>query len=220
MKRCALFALILLLAYSACAAPGDRSAAKFAAWDAQETSNPTPADTVLFVGSSTFTFWYSMATAMAPFAGCNRGFGGSTMASVLAHTNHFMRYRSTRVVVYEGDNDLRQTNTTPALLLAQCKAFVAAMNTATTPREIYFLSVKPCPSRWLLFDKQSAANALLRAYALRTPRLHFIDIVPALLNDDQQPDPALYVADMVHCNEQGYARIAPLIIHALKTCDP
>jgi lysophospholipase L1-like esterase len=149
------------------------------------------------------------------FAVRNRGFGGSTMTAVLAHTNHFMRYRCTRVVVYEGENDLRRTNSTPAMLLARCQTFVTAMNSGDIRRDIYFVSIKTCPARWHMFATQSAANELLRAYAARTPRVHFIDIVPVLLNDDFQPDPALYVADNVHFNAQGYARIAPVIKRAL-----
>jgi len=227
MKKLALCVISIVLAHGAFAAETaqavqtvqtvrvDRNAARFAAWDAEEASNPAPAETVLFVGSSTFTFWDSVHSLMAPYAVRNRGFGGSTMDSVLAHTNHFMRYRCTRVVVYEGENDMRRTNNTPSSFLAQCREFVAAMNAGGMQRDIYFMSIKTCPSRWNLFEKQSAANELLRIYAERTPRVHFFDINPVLLNDDYVPEPSLYKKDDVHLNEKGYALIAPIIKRAL-----
>ncbi|MCX7005156.1 MAG: GDSL-type esterase/lipase family protein, partial [bacterium] len=153
----------------------------FDQWQAEEATNPTPRDTILLVGSSTFTRWQSVQQMMAPYAVRNRGFGGSTMAQVLLYTNHFLQYQSRLVVVYEGDNDFCNLTFTPHAFLAECRRFTELMLAAVPGRDVLFLSVKPSPSRWCFFERQSAANELLRAYALRTPRVHFIDIVPALL---------------------------------------
>ena len=209
--------LSLLLAFLALAstARADRFSNEFARWEAHEATNPAPAGAVLFVGSSTFTRWHSMHQMMAPLDVCKRGFGGSTMAETLMHTNHFMPYRCTRVVVYQGDNDLCRADLSPAMFVAHCQAFVAAMRATQPQRQIFFLSVKPSIARWRLFDKQSAANTLLRVYAQRTPGVHFIDIVLLLLDDKLQPDPAFFVQDNLHVNEQAYQRFAAEIRVAL-----
>jgi lysophospholipase L1-like esterase len=171
---------------------------------------------MLFVGSSTFTRWQSVQRMTAPLRVRNRGFGGSCMADVLANTNHYCQYASRIVVVYEGDNDLCSPTLTPHAFLAQCRAFAEVMLAAVPEREIYFLSIKPSQSRWHLFERQAAANELLRAYARRTPRVHFIDIVPDLLGDDYTPLPSLYVQDRLHLNDEGYRRVAAAIKNALQ----
>lgn len=192
----------------------------FAQWQAEEATNPTPRETVLLVGSSTFTRWQSAHQLMAPFAVRNRGFGGSRMAQVLLYTNHFLPYQARRVVVYEGDNDLCNPAFTPHAFLAECRRFTKLMLAAVPGRDVFFLAIKPSPIRWCFFERQCAANELLRAYAARTPRVHFIDIVPVLLGDDFKPSPALYVQDQLHLNEAGYARIAAVIKAALAATAP
>jgi hypothetical protein len=70
---------------------------------------------------------------------------------------------------------------------------------------IYYVSITPTPARWRYWTIVQEANRLIQAHTRTDPRLHFIDLTPALLGPDGRPDRKLYRADRVHPNRKGYA---------------
>ena len=59
------------------------------------------------------------------------------------------------------------------------------------------------------------ANRLIAAECARDPRRVFIDVYPAMLGADGQPKRELFVTDMLHLSDAGYAvwrpRVAPFL---------
>ena len=67
------------------------------------------------------------------------------------------------------------------------------------------IAIKPSPSRWSIYEKQKAANDLIRKQCEQdSQRLLYVDIVPAMLGSDGQPPPELFVKDMLHMSPAGY----------------
>ena len=52
-------------------------------FEAREHLQPSPAGAILFTGSSSITFWSTLAHDMAPMVVLNRGFGSSKIADVV-----------------------------------------------------------------------------------------------------------------------------------------
>jgi lysophospholipase L1-like esterase len=48
------------------------------------------------------------------------------------------------------------------------------------------------------------ANDLIRKLTEANDRLHFADVATAMLSDDGQPRPELYLADKLHLTPAGY----------------
>jgi lysophospholipase L1-like esterase len=74
-----------------------------------------------------------------------------------------------------------------------------------------FISIKPSPQRWHLFEKMQEANRGLAAIAAGAPNLRFIDVTAAMLGPDGKPRPELYVDDGLHMTPAGYALWASLL---------
>jgi lysophospholipase L1-like esterase len=172
-----------------------------------DQKKPPRLGSVLFVGSSSIRLWKGLARDMEPLATINRGFGGSH----IAHTTHFVDrivapYEPRGIVMYAGDNDVaRDLERTPGQVLDDVKDFLAATARAGADAPVYYVSIKPSPARMEHWPRMAAANALIEAFAERSPRLTFIDVASAMLDERGQPRPELFGPDGLHMNRQGYA---------------
>ena len=211
----ALLALTLSLAPLAFAAPEKWTAAIDKFTEADKT-NPPPRDAVVFVGSSSIVKWTSLAKDFPDLKVINRGFGGSELGDTLHYADRIViPYRPRAVVVYAGDNDLN-AGKTPEIVFADFKALVAKIHAKLPQTRIVYIAVKPSPSRWKIKDKGEKTNALIAAECAKDPRLRFVDIWKPMLNEKGEPRPDLFVKDMLHINEAGYAIWTPLVAAALK----
>ncbi|TXT28529.1 MAG: G-D-S-L family lipolytic protein, partial [Planctomycetota bacterium] len=70
--------------------------------------------------------------------------------------------------------------------------------------QIFFIAIKPSGSRWKHFETQQAANAKIRAFCERGPKLTFVDVVPPMLGKDSQPRAELFLKDKLHMTAAGY----------------
>src|SRR6266550_2177708 len=93
---------------SAVAAPAlDRYESEITAFEAADRATPPAPGGIVFVGSSSFRRWTSLAADFPGLPVLNRGFGGSTLREV----NHYARrivlpYRPRLIVLYAGDNEI------------------------------------------------------------------------------------------------------------------
>ena len=64
-------------------------------------------NSILFVGSSSFTKWQDVPAYFPGYTIINRGFGGSTLQDVIRYTyDVILPYQPKQVVIYCGENDL------------------------------------------------------------------------------------------------------------------
>ena len=181
-----------------------------------DKTNPPPRDAVVFVGSSSIVKWTSLAQDFPDLKVINRGFGGSQLEDTVFYADRIViPYRPKTVVVYAGDNDLN-AGRTPEAVFADFKALVAQVHAKLPQTRIVYIAVKPSPSRWKIKDKGEQTNALIAAECAKDSRLRFVDIWKPMLNEKGEPRPELFVKDMLHINEAGYAIWTPLVAAALK----
>jgi lysophospholipase L1-like esterase len=208
-------ALALLVASLAFAAPEKWTAAidKFTQADA---ANPPPRNAVVFVGSSSIVKWSSLAQDFPGVKVINRGFGGSQLEDSVFYADRIViPYKPRTVVLYAGDNDLN-SGKTPETVLADFKAFIAKIHAKLPDTRIVYIAIKPSPSRWKIKDQVVRANTLIAAECARDKRLAFADVYTPMLNPKGEPRPELFVKDMLHMNEAGYAVWKPVVAPLLK----
>jgi lysophospholipase L1-like esterase len=207
--------LLFALAPLALAAPEKWTTAIDKFTEADKT-NPPPRDAVVFVGSSSIVKWTSLAKDFPQLKVINRGFGGSELADSVFYADRIViPYRPRTVVVYAGDNDLN-AGKTPETVFADFKALVAKVHAALPQTRIVYIAVKPSPSRWKIKDKGEQTNALIAAECAKDSRLRFVDSWQPMLNEKGEPRRELFVKDMLHMNDAGYAIWTPLVAAALK----
>ena len=170
----------------------------------QDRVEPPPRCPVLFVGSSSIRLWKSLADDIAPLPVLNRGFGGSSTRHVNAYFDRIVTpYQPRAIVLYAGENDI-DAGESPADVLAHVERFMALKDHRLGRHvPVFYISQKPSKLRADQFQRQSEANAAVKALAARRNDLGYIDVVPAMLENGRPRD--LYVEDGLHMNASGYA---------------
>jgi len=165
---------------------------------------PPAACQVLFVGSSSIVKWKeSLANDMAPLPVINRGFGGSHIEHVNRWFDQMVApYKPRAIVFYAGENDI-DAGKSMERVVADFDEFLRRKTQALGDTPVYFISLKPSKSRFAEFSKQSQVNDAIRQRAGQRTDLHYLDIVPAMLDDQGKPKD-LFVADGLHMNASGY----------------
>jgi lysophospholipase L1-like esterase len=191
-----------------------RFAAAIAAFEAADRATPPPACPVLFVGSSTIRFWKTLDADMAPLAALNRGFGGSEISDVDFYFARVVRaYRPRAIVFYAGDNDIH-AGKSPERVYEDFTRFMVLKGRALGATPVFFISAKPSKARLSELAAQSALNEKVRALAAARRDLHYIDVVPAMLDAGKPKD--IFVADGLHMTPDGYAIWTRIVAGALR----
>ena len=210
---CIILALVAWLAQTGCAQKAAPKKPKQASDFDQDvarleakTPAPLPAETVLFVGSSSIRRW-DLAASFPGLKVCNHGFGGSRTADL----NHFaprlvLAYRPARLVVYEADNDIHE-GLTPEQVAREADRFLTLVAEKLPESKTWWLAIKPSPSRRKQMARQREANDLIcKRCDLSGGKAVFVDTWTPILGPDGQPAPELFLEDKLHLNEKGYAR--------------
>lgn len=181
----------------------------------KDKESPPPQGGTLFVGSSTFTKWKELEADFKALKAINRGFGGSMISDISYYADRIIAaYKPRCIVLYGGDNDV--TKKSADQVFADYKGLVEKVRKALPEAKIYFISIKPSPSRVKVWDEAKKVNQLVRDYAAQTAGLGYIDIVPVMLGADGKPRPELFLKDMLHMNRAGYELWIPIIKAALE----
>ncbi|MEN6400578.1 MAG: GDSL-type esterase/lipase family protein [Armatimonadia bacterium] len=167
---------------------------------------------IVFTGSSTFTGWSTVKSDMAPLPVVNRGFGGSNSAQLWWYADRAVLPRRPKlIVVYIGDNDMPQADVTIENYMKYVRLFLGRVWEQDAKTRLIFVSNKPSPSRWKLWDKYQASNAALREMCEGDARLTYVDISPTLLDAQGQVRPECFKEDMLHMKPEMYAEWTKVI---------
>ncbi|MHB9029858.1 MAG: SGNH/GDSL hydrolase family protein [Candidatus Latescibacterota bacterium] len=159
---------------------------------------------IVFVGSSSIRMWRTLPRDMAPLTVINRGFGGSTLADCVHFAQRIVnRYQPAAVVLYAGDNDIA-AGSAPEQVLADFKRFVATVRRDLPNSAIFFVSIKPSPARWDLWEKMRKANGLVDQFVKAQKSLGYIDVATPMLDRSGRVRADLFLPDRLHMNSQGY----------------
>ncbi|MDJ0278165.1 GDSL-type esterase/lipase family protein [Sphingomonas sp. 2R-10] len=170
---------------------------------------------VWFVGSSTMARWTDLQRDMQPWTTHNRAIGGATLAEL---TTRFLNERNPQppraIVFYAGENDLAFGVTVEATAAAFAD-FMAYKRKRLGTTPVFFVSVKPSPTRWALAGKQAAFDAIVQAMAGRDDDLIYVDVRDRFLVNGR-PGP-FYEGDGLHLNDAGYAIFSAALHRSLAT---
>lgn len=175
------------------------------AFEHEDSLTPPPQHPVLFVGSSSIRMWCTLERDFPSLEVLNRGFGGSESSDAIHYADRvIVRYHPRAIVLYEGDNDLA-AGKTPARVAADLDSLVGLIHQRVPEAPVYFLAIKPSPSRARLLPAMRATNALVRRAAARDTLLTYVDVFTPMLDRAGRPRVALFGADSLHMNSAGYA---------------
>ena len=184
----------------------------------QDSIQMPPKKGILFIGSSSIRKWTDLEQRFDGLPIIRRGVGGSTLQQLVNNFTPYILfpYKPKKVFIYAGENDIAEGKS--GVFVAQQFTKLWRMLEDKLPNaEIYFLSVKPSPSRAKYADQVRAANRLIKIFLLSRGNGHYVDVSTPILNQvTGQPDPALFEKDMLHLNKSGYDRwqavLQPLVL--------
>jgi lysophospholipase L1-like esterase len=172
----------------------------FQEWDSK---NATPADPVLFVGSSSIRMWPTHDYFPA-FPVINRGFGGSHISDVIYYLQEtVLKYAPRLIIFYAGDNDIADGKE-PGTVLSDFSTFADTVHQLLPDTPIIYLPIKPSPSRWKFWPEMHTANSLVEKYCKERDYLHYIDTATPMIGENKHPMPSIFISDSLHLNKNGY----------------
>jgi lysophospholipase L1-like esterase len=173
----------------------------FNQWDAK---NSTPANAILFVGSSSIRMWPTH-TGFPEFPVINRGFGGAHISDVL----HFYRtvikkYQARIIVFYAGDNDVAAGKPVEQVL-EDYRQLVDLIKKDNPDGKLVYLPIKPSISRWNFWETMRDVNNRIKAFNQADPNLYYLDLATPMIGASGRPKETLFIEDGLHLNAEGYA---------------
>jgi len=184
---------------------------EFKAFAEADRAKPPVPGGILFVGSSIFRQWTTVAEQMAPLPVLNRAFGGSRTADLLARFEQLVPPHAPRVIVYYcGSNDLnvKTEPIDPVAIFGRFREFSEKVRERWPATRLIYVSATRSPDRVPRWEQVDHYNALARAYCATTPHRFFVDLNPLLVDADGRPRLELYVADKLHFQPEAYTAFA------------
>ena len=185
-------------------------------FEKSDKSSPPPEGVVVFVGSSSIRMWKTLENDMAPIPVVNRGFGGSEIEDSVRHLDRIVTpYKPSAVVLYAGDNDIAGGKS-PDRVCEDFKGFAEKLNQSLPDVSLFFIAIKPSPSRWSFWPRMNEANMLISKYAASQARVFYLDVATSMLDPEGNARPELFLDDMLHMNDAGYRLWTSIIKSALQ----
>lgn len=158
----------------------------------------------VFTGSSSIRMWKNLQEEFPNSPIINTGFGGSQASDLLLHLEALvLRFHPSAVFIYEGDNDVN-AGKTPEVILQDLQQILDRIRLKSPQIPVYLIGAKPSPSRWELKTEYERFNLELQQFATNQPNTHYIDVWNPMLDQDGQPRPELFLADLLHMKPSGY----------------
>lgn len=177
------------------------------AFKQQDSLHKPVGNEILFIGSSSFTYWQDVQNYFPGKPIINRGFGGSSLPDVIHYANDVIfAYHPKQIVVYCGENDLASSDTVTAAIVLQRFQTLFAMIREQMPNvPIVYISIKPSPSRKRLMPKMQEANSSIKQFLRKQRNTAFVDVYHKMLNKDGSIKEEIFKADQLHMKAEGYA---------------
>lgn len=171
-----------------------------------DSLNPPPQNAILFAGSSSFTMWTDVQDYFPGYPIINRGFGGSTLLDLIRYAEEMIYpYDAKQIVIYCGENDIANSDTVSGeVVLSRFKTLFVMIRERMPDVKITYISMKPSPSRWKLSGKMITGNDAIKEFLSKEKNTSFVNVWDDMLDSDKQPDPSLFLEDMLHMNRRGY----------------
>ncbi|MDB5285400.1 MAG: hypothetical protein JWR05_349 [Mucilaginibacter sp.] len=161
---------------------------------------------ILFIGSSSIRKWTDLEQRFSSQPIIRRGVGGCTLEQLVDYYTPYilLPYQPRKIFIYAGENDIAAGKS--GTFVADEFVKLWGMLQAKLPKaDIYFMSVKPSPSRAKFWPEMNIANKKIKAFLTGKKQGHYIDMATVILNPKTTlPDSSLFEADLLHLNSKGY----------------
>ncbi|WP_312075918.1 GDSL-type esterase/lipase family protein [Chryseobacterium sp.] len=172
----------------------------------QDQENPPAKNSILLIGSSSFTKWTDVNEYFLGKTIINRGFGGSRLTDLNYYAEDLLSpYQPKQIIVYCGENDFADNAKLRAdVVVDRFKSFYKKMRKKFPKIEIDYISIKYSPSREHLWPQMKQANKEIAKFMWREKNAEFIDITRIMNDQSGKIRKELFVEDMLHMTPEGY----------------
>ena len=170
----------------------------------QET--PPPSNSILLVGSSSFTKWQDVSNYFPGKTIINRGFGGSRLTDLNFYSEDLLSpYQPKQIIVYCGENDFADDAELKSdVVVDRFKTFYTKIRAKFPNIQVDFISIKYSPSREKLWPQMKQANKKIAKFMKKEKNADFIDITKIMNDANGNVRKDLFVEDMLHMTPEGY----------------
>jgi hypothetical protein len=165
-----------------------------------------PQNGILFIGSSSIRLWTDLEQRFAGKSIIKRGVGGSQLWQLVDYYTPYILfpYHPRKIFIYEGDNDIAAGKDAKFVADEFQKLWVM-IHQQLPNAAIYYMSIKPSPSRARFKNEMDLANQLIKNYLAGKPNSTYIDLSTVILKPNSSaPDSSLFKSDYLHLNSKGY----------------
>ena len=163
---------------------------------------------ILFIGSSSIRKWTDLQQRFPDKPIIRRGVGGCELSQLVKYYTPYILfpYHPHKIFIYAGENDIAAGETADSVF-ANFKTLWTMIHKGLPATKVYFLSIKPSPSRVDHHDEFLKANAMIETYLKDKPNSLYIDLDKAIYKPGTtRPDSTLFENDYLHLNSSGYDR--------------
>ena len=168
---------------------------------------PAAPGTILLTGSSSISYWDSLATDMKPLPVINTAIAGTEYSDLNGDLERLViAHRPAAVVVYSGDNDLAApTRKTPQSVTNDARQFVRGVHAKLPDTWIYVLSIKPSHLRWGSWPQMKEADRLIQEFVRTEDHTAYIDVASSMFDAHGGLPNDLFISDGLHPSAKCYA---------------
>lgn len=172
----------------------------------QDSLKFPPKNGILFIGSSSIRKWTDLEKRFPNEPIIRRGVGGCELWQIVDYYTPYIvfPYQPRKIFIYAGENDIA-AGKTGKFVFDEFQKLWEMINKKLPDATIYFMSIKPSPSRAKFIGEVNIANELIRNYLKKKKNSTFIDINTVLYTPGSSIiDTSLFEDDLLHLNSKGY----------------
>ncbi len=166
-------------------------------------------------GASHIEFWDDLKEDFEPIEALNFGMGGSQISHLIGHTKELIAdYNPSGILLFTGGNDWA-AGVSMSDIKTRYTALIDEIRTQMPDVPVFFASgITPRPSRSTEADMAFIAevNAYVRELCSTDSNMYYIGAETYLEYSDGTVNPSLFRDDRIHFNEEGYDRVAAVIV--------
>ena len=172
----------------------------------QDSINFPKKDGILFIGSSSIRKWTDLENRFAGKPIIRRGIGGCELWQIVEYYTPYILfpYHPRKIFIYAGENDIA-AGKSGKFVFDEFQKLWNMINKKLPDATIYFMSIKPSPSRAKFIGEVITANKLIKTYLAHKPHSGYIDVSTIILKPNTiVADSSLFESDYLHLNHSGY----------------
>jgi len=172
----------------------------------QDSLKFPPKNGILFIGSSSIRKWTDLEQRFSNQPIIRRGVGGCELWQIVNYYTPYILfpYQPRKIFIYAGENDIA-AGKTGKFVFDEFQKLWEMINKKLPDATIYFMSIKPSPSRAKFFNEVEIANNLIKNYLSTKPNSGYINVSTTILKRNSSvSDSSLFENDLLHLNSKGY----------------